>query len=259
MLRLSPSQSREALLTCNQSRAWVPACGRRIEPADSSFNLLAPEKYATGFGGMARIAAYAGKARSEAAAAGQDILVLHAGGCGGRRQVAGGASAKQAELTLCTRGLAGSAATLASGTAHVASQHACTAHAHACKLPPLASRLLRGCFPLCARAGDQYTGTLWDVIYTRAGNVSVVAGMANAIGFDAMVRRPGAAGPARLGTTPRESGVMSLLPACLPWVSARNSVTMLRCTHCTCRLSATTSLTMGLTTWQPSLPPSPRP
>lgn len=55
-----------------------PGCS--IEPADSSFNLVDPSKYNTSFGGLARIAAYVAAARSQAAAAGQDILVLHAGG-----------------------------------------------------------------------------------------------------------------------------------------------------------------------------------
>lgn len=56
----------------------IPPCS--IEPADSSFNLVDPSKYNTSFGGLARVAAYVAAARVEAAAAGQDILVLHAGG-----------------------------------------------------------------------------------------------------------------------------------------------------------------------------------
>lgn len=36
-------------------------------------------------------------------------------------------------------------------------------------------------------AGDQYTGTLWDAVYTQQGNFSV-AELLNMVGFDAMVR-----------------------------------------------------------------------
>jgi hypothetical protein len=51
----------------------------RIEPADSNFNLATPATYASAYGGLARIGGYAAAARAEAAAAGQDVLVLHAG------------------------------------------------------------------------------------------------------------------------------------------------------------------------------------
>lgn len=54
-----------------------PVCS--IEPADSSFNLVDPSKYNSSFGGLARLASYVAAARAEAAAAGQDIMVLHAG------------------------------------------------------------------------------------------------------------------------------------------------------------------------------------
>ena len=51
----------------------------RIDPADSSFNPVAPAKYPSAYGGLARLGGYVAAARSQAAAAGQDILVLHAG------------------------------------------------------------------------------------------------------------------------------------------------------------------------------------
>lgn len=51
----------------------------RIEPADSNFNLAAPASYSSSYGGVARIAGYVAAARAQAAAAGQDILVLHGG------------------------------------------------------------------------------------------------------------------------------------------------------------------------------------
>lgn len=57
--------------------AWA-AC--RIEPADANFNLASPDKYNGSYGGLPRMAGYIARARIEAAAAQQDILVLHAGG-----------------------------------------------------------------------------------------------------------------------------------------------------------------------------------
>jgi hypothetical protein len=40
---------------------------------------------------------------------------------------------------------------------------------------------------LACSAGDQYTGTAWDSIYTQKGNYSV-AELVNMLQFDAMVR-----------------------------------------------------------------------
>ena len=51
----------------------------RIEPADANFNLASPDKYNGSYGGLPRMADYIARARTEAAAAQQDILVLHAG------------------------------------------------------------------------------------------------------------------------------------------------------------------------------------
>ena len=51
----------------------------RIDPADSNFNLVSPANYYKAYGGLARMATYIAQARADAAAAGQDILVLHGG------------------------------------------------------------------------------------------------------------------------------------------------------------------------------------
>lgn len=51
----------------------------RIEPADSNFNLATPATYGIAYGGLARLATHVAAARSQAASAGQDVLVLHAG------------------------------------------------------------------------------------------------------------------------------------------------------------------------------------
>ena len=61
---------------------------RRIEPSDANFNLANPDKYNGSYGGLPRLAGYIARARTEAAAAQQDILVLHAGGLGWQRGVA---------------------------------------------------------------------------------------------------------------------------------------------------------------------------
>ena len=62
---------------CEQTVAWI---ARRIEPADANFNLASPDKNNGSYGGLPRMAGYIARARTEAAAAQHDILVLHAGG-----------------------------------------------------------------------------------------------------------------------------------------------------------------------------------
>ncbi|PSC67806.1 multifunctional 2, 3 -cyclic-nucleotide 2 -phosphodiesterase 5 -nucleotidase 3 -nucleotidase [Micractinium conductrix] len=51
----------------------------RVEPTDSSYNPVDPSKYASSYGGLARLAGFVKAARGEAVAAAADILVLHAG------------------------------------------------------------------------------------------------------------------------------------------------------------------------------------
>ena len=73
--------------------AWI---ARRIEPADTNFNLANPDKYNGSYGGLPRMAGYIARARTEAAAAQQDILVLHAGGLWRRQNSYGPAGCGQA-------------------------------------------------------------------------------------------------------------------------------------------------------------------
>lgn len=59
---------------------------------------------------------------------------------------------------------------------------------HSWAIPPLSFTRWLALLPL-PPAGDQYTGTAWDSLYTQKGNFSV-AELLNMMNFDAMVRVP---------------------------------------------------------------------
>lgn len=165
-------QSCMMLRDCNPPEHTVAWIVRRIEPSDANFNLASPDKYNGSYGGLPRMAGYIARARTEAAAAQQDILVLHAGVLWRGQSSYGPAGRLAGRRGLCS-------------PAHLVPPIWC---------PPLLTPLLPTA-SLCAPcnvalpfpAGDQYTGTAWDSIYTQKGNYSV-AELLNMMQFDAMVR-----------------------------------------------------------------------
>ena len=74
-----PGTAAPLALPRRRCSADAPSLMCRVEPTDSSYNPVDPSKYASSYGGLARLAGFVKAARGEAVAAAADILVLHAG------------------------------------------------------------------------------------------------------------------------------------------------------------------------------------
>lgn len=156
----------------------------RFEPQTASLGPC-PDP-AVCFGGFARIATLVAEQRQAAAAAGRDVLLLHAGTCslacalGVHCAIGRGGTAAAWDKTWATMGCAAAI---------------CAAHRYAActsslgpRLVHLASRAcpVNPCIYVCLLpAGDQFTGTIYDYIYTRQGQ-QVAPPFLNALAVDAV-------------------------------------------------------------------------